>query len=154
MADMNRLSEELKEPAVTEIDTSIGTMRSNLPFLISLTPEERQSLPKLGDNRLALDEDAYTRMKQHPELRPAFVDEAELEKDWDLRAKLDRIRLALASLLSDVESTEMVLGSEMLTAYLAFYANAQEAAKRGVAGAQAVVDVLSKYFARRRRPAA
>ena len=48
----------------------------------------------------------------------------------------------------------MLLGSEMLQAYLAFYSTAKEGAKRGAPGAQAVVDVLSKYFARGGKPAA
>ena len=85
---------------------------------------------------------------------PAFVDVPELEKDRTLRVKLDDIRLALDALVNDIEGTEMVLGSEMLQVYLAFYSTAKEGAKRGAAGAQAVVDVLSKYFARPGRPPA
>ena len=154
MPNDNRISAELSAAAVTAIRDAIGVIRTNLPFLVSLNNDERRTLPKLGDNRLALDEDAHALMGGHPDFVPAFVNLPELEKDRALRAKLDDIRLALEGLHNDVEGTEMVLGSEMLMAYLAFYANAQQGAKRGAAGSQAVVSVLGKYFARTAKPAA
>jgi hypothetical protein len=58
------------------------------------------------------------------------------------------IRLNLNSLCNEIDDTELVLGHEMFKAYLAFYSNAQQAAARGVAGAQSVVDTLAPYFAR------
>jgi hypothetical protein len=151
MSNDNRISAELTPAAVTSIQNSVGSVRAQLPFLVSLSNDERRQLPKLGDNRLALDEDGWTLMNNHPSLVPGYVDLAELAKDRVLRAKLDEVRLSLQALLNDIEGTEMVLGSEMLMAYLAFYANAQQGAKRGVPGAQAIVDVLSKYFARKPR---
>lgn len=148
MADDNRISAALTSASVTAIQEAIQTIRTKLPFLLSLTNEERRKLPKLGDNRLALDEDAHALMLAHPDFVPAFFSLEELEKDRALRSQLDGIRLSLESLLNDVEGTEMELGSEMLLAYLAFYASAQQGAKRGVTSGQAVLDVLSKYFAR------
>ena len=148
MANDNRISAELTAGALTAIQGAIATIRTNLPFLISLTNAERRTLPKLGDNRLALDEDAHALMASHPDFVPAFVSQPELEKDRVLRGQIDTIRLELEALHNDVEGTEMVLGSEMLMAYLAFYANAQQGAKRGAAGGQAVLDILGKHFAR------
>jgi hypothetical protein len=151
MPDDNRISAELAASALTTIQQAVQTIRTNMPFLLSLTNEERRSLPKLGDNRLALDEDASALMGQHPQFIPAFVDMAELAKDRALRIQVDTVRLSLEALLTDIEGTEMVLGSEMLMVFLAYYANAKEGAKRGVAGAQTVVDTLGKYFARSSR---
>jgi len=154
MPNDNRISAELSAAAMAAIREAIAVIRANLPFLISLNNDERRTLPKLGDNRLALDEDAHTLMVGHPDFVPAFVSLPELEKDRALRAKLDDIRLALEGLHNDVEGTEMVIGSEMLMAYLAFYANAQQGTKRGVPGSQNIVSVLGKYFARSAKPAA
>jgi hypothetical protein len=148
MADDNRISAELTSVSVAAIHDAIQTIRAELPFLLSLTNDERRTLPKLGDNRLALDEDAHALMVAHPDFVPPFVSMEELEKDRVLRSQLDGIRLSLESLLNDVEGTEMELGSEMLLVYLAFYASAQQGAKRGVTSGQAVLDVLGKYFAR------
>ena len=148
MADDNRIAATLSDASLTAVLEAIQTIRTQLPFLISLTNAERRALPKLGDNRLALDEDANTLMKDYPDFVPVYVDPEELAKDRKLRAQVDQIRVALETLHNDVAGTEMVLGSEMLMAYLAFYANAQQAAKRGVSGGQSVVNSLAKFFAR------
>jgi hypothetical protein len=142
------ISAEMTAAAVTAINGAIATIRTNLPFLISLTNAERRSKAKLGDGRVALDEDAYPLMAQNPTLIPMFILLEEVTKDRILRSQLDVIRLSLTSLGSDIDDTELVLGHEMFKAYLAFYSNAQQAAVRGVAGAQTVVDTLAPYFAR------
>lgn len=148
MPSDNTISAEMTEAAVLAVNNAIDTIRANMPFLASLTNAERRTKSKLGDGRVALDEDAYTLMGQNPALIPAFIVMEEVTKDRNLRTQVDGIRLRLSSLCSDVDDTELVLGHEMLKAYLAFYANAQQATARGVTGAQTVVEVLSPYFAR------
>lgn len=148
MPSDNLISAEMTAAAITAVNNAIATIRTNLPFLVSLTNAERRSKAKLGDGRVALDEDAYPLMAQNPALLPVFVVLAEVTKDRTLRSQLDSIRLSLNSLCSEVDDTELVLGHEMFKAYLAFYSNAQQAAARGVAGAQTVVDTLAPYFAR------
>lgn len=93
-------------------------------------------------------------MAQNPSLIPMFVVLEEVTKDRTLRSQLDAIRLSLNSLCNEIDDTELVLGHEMFKAYLAFYSNAQQAAARGVAGAQTVVDTLAPCFARPSRAAA
>ena len=66
MPNDNRISAELSAAAVTAIREAIAVIRTNLPFLVSLNNDERRTLPKLGDNRLALDEDAHALMGGHP----------------------------------------------------------------------------------------
>lgn len=144
----NRISTVLSAADLSAAEAAITNLRQKLPFLISLTADDRAKLLKLGDGRLALDEDAHTLMEDHPTLVPGYVDKAELEKDRTLRLQLDGLRLGVKALLDDIESTEMQLGAEMLQTYLGFYSNAKEAEKRGVPAAKTVVEVLSKYFSR------
>ena len=92
--------------AVTAVRDAIAVIRTNLPFLVNLSDDERRTRPKLGDNRLALVEDAHMLMGAHPDDVPAFVSLPELERDRALRAQLDDIRLALEALHGDVEGTE------------------------------------------------
>jgi hypothetical protein len=148
MPESNRISATLLAAAITAINGAIATIRTNLPFLLSLTIDERKALPKLGDGRVALLEDAYPLMLENPDLVPTYVDIAEVTKDHDLRNALDPILNSIGTLFQDVEDTEIIVGSELYNAIRGFYLNCQEAAKRGVATAQAVVNVLSKYFAR------
>lgn len=152
MPESNRISATLVTAAITAINGAITTIRTNLPFLLSLTIDERKRLPKLGDGRVALLEDALPLMVAHPDLVPTYMEIAEVTKDRDLRNALDPIFNSLATLCQDVEDTEILVGSELYNAIRGFYLNCQEAAKRGATTAQAVVDVLSKYFARPGRP--
>lgn len=149
----NRITAELSTADLSAAEASLSSVRQKLPFLISLTNGDRAKLLKLGDGRLALDEDAHALMEDHPTLVPGYVDMAELEKDRTLRQQLDGLRLAVKALQDDIESTEMQLGAEMLQVYLGFYSTAKEAEKRGVPAAKTVVEVLSKYFSRSQRPA-
>jgi hypothetical protein len=87
-------------------------------------------------------------MLANPDLVPSYLDIAEVTKDRDLRNVMDPILNSIATLAQDVEDTETIVGSEIYNAIRGFYLNCQEAAKRGVTTAQAVVDVLAKYFAR------
>ena len=50
MPDDNRISAELTAAAVTAVEGAIATIRTNLPFLISLTNDERRRgrLRKVG----------------------------------------------------------------------------------------------------------
>ena len=153
MSDNNRISATVSAAALASIQADIADIRAKLPFLISLTPAERRTIAKLGDGRIALDEDCSQLMEQNPQFIPSYIELAEVDKDRALRSVLDSIRLSLEALHNDVESTEIVVGSELYNAYLAYYANAREAAKRAVASAQSVVNNLSKYFARPGRPA-
>ncbi|MEO7098046.1 MAG: hypothetical protein ABI162_01705 [Luteolibacter sp.] len=148
MSNNNRISAVLTAADLASAEASLDSVRPKLPFLISLTSDARSKLLKLGDGRVALDEDAHALMQDHPTLVPSYIDKVELEKDRTLRQQLDGLRLSVQALLDDIESTEMQLGAEMLQVYLGFYSNAKEAEKRGIPAAKTVVDVLGKYFAR------
>ena len=152
MSESNRISATLLAAAITAINGAIATIRTNLPFLLSLTPDERKRLPKLGDGRVALLEDALPLMVANPDLVPSYIAIAEVTKDGDLRDALDPILNSIATLCQDVEDTETIVGSELYDAIRAFYLNCKEAAKRGATTAQSIVDVLAKYFARPGRP--
>ena len=84
MPNDNRISAELSAAAVTAIQDAIAVIRTNLPFLISLTNDERRTLPRLEDNRLALDEDAHALMGRHPEFvsLPSWKRTGHCERNW------------------------------------------------------------------------
>lgn len=49
----NRVSATLSEADQQAVLAAIETIRQKLPFLIDLTPEQRRSLPKMGDKGFA-----------------------------------------------------------------------------------------------------
>ena len=146
MPDDNRISAQLTDANKAAVLQKIGEIRALLPFLLNLTPDERQTLPKLGDKTLGFDEKCASHMAQNPKLVPGFVDAAELEKDRALRTPLSDVVRELDSLTQAVDDTVTLVGHEIYMAELAFYQNVRQAAKRGVSGAQAIYDDLKDRF--------
>lgn len=142
----NRLSAQLEAGAIDTILQALTAVRAQLPFLVTLTPQERKELPKLGEKTVGFDEKCVSYMQSNPELLPGFVDIAEVQKDRDLRTQLLRFAADLQSLAQQVDDSLTVLGSEILMADLAYYQSAREAARRGRPGAQGIYEDLRSRF--------
>ena len=146
MPNDNRISAVLAPADKAAILQKITDIRALLPFLLNLTVQERKELFKLGDKGLGFDDKCRTYMANNSTLVPAFVTVAEVDKDRTLRTALLDLQRELASLLEAVDDTALVLGSEILMADLSFYANVRQAAKRGIPGAQTILDDLRERF--------
>jgi hypothetical protein len=116
MPDDNRISTQLSDANRAAILQKIGEIRALLPFLVSLTPEERQTLPKLGDRTLAFDEKCRTYMASNPRLVPGFVEAAEVEKDRTLRVPLGEVARELEALAQAMGDTVLRVGHEIYMA--------------------------------------
>jgi hypothetical protein len=146
MPDGNRISAALSDADKTAILQKITEIRTLLPFLVNLTPDERQTLPKLGEKTLGFDEKCAGYMAANPKLVPGFVEVDELAKDRALRSPLAEVVRELDALTQSVDDTVTLVGHEIYMAELAFYQNVRQAAKRGISGAQPVYDDLKDRF--------
>ena len=153
MPNDNRISAVLTDANVDEILAGLDTIKSFLPFLVNLTPEERRSLPSMGTARAGMDTDFINAMTMHPELVPSFVNMTEVGKDKELRRQVDRLIGPFAEFCEALTDTRALTAGDSMMAYLSFYANCKEAAKRNVPGADTVVSNLAKYFPRGPRTA-
>lgn len=99
----NRISATLSDADQQAVMTAINTIRQKLPFLIDLSPEERQSLPKMGDKRRAFVEQALDVATQNEDILPRSFDVEEMRKDVELVAALAPIITALAQLQELIE---------------------------------------------------
>lgn len=137
-------------PAKTLADAlkAIRDARAALaPYLVSLTPEERAALPKMGDKSLAFVTKAAELAQALPTLMPQYLDVPGLTVDADTNADLLPLYLELSSLTTDVESTRMEAGSEGYTAALVAYGALKTAASLNQPGAQSAVAQLETRFA-------
>lgn len=116
-------------------------------YLISLTPEERQSLPKMGDKSLAFVTKAAEYAQSLPKLMPSYLDVPGFLADASVSADLLELFLELDGFTADVESTRMEAGSEGYTSALMAFNALKDAAQAKQPGAQAAVDVLQVRFA-------
>lgn len=120
-----------------------------LPFLVKLANDEKKGITTIGTEREAMDETFGREMAAHPELVESFVDHAELERDHALRADLQEILQALREFCEALDDTTHVAGSDVLLAYLAFYASVKQALERGVAGTDTLEENLDRFFPKR-----
>ena len=116
------------------------------PYTISLTPEERREILKLGDKTLAFGEKAFDYAKANPMLVPPYLDMGMFENDMKDTTGL-RVLLATVQQLSmAIDDTIMVAGSEAYTASLTFYNAVKVAANQNVPGAKAIYNELKERF--------
>jgi len=144
----NRISATLSPTDKTTILTKLGEISALLPFLLNLTAEEKSSLPKMSAIRDGMDEAFSQEMTAHPEMVPNFVDMTEVAKDRALRTALRDLHQQMCALCEGLEDTLTAAGVDTYLAYLSFYNNVKQAAKRNVPGANTVLDNLKRFFPR------
>jgi hypothetical protein len=144
----NRISAELTAPNKASILAKINEIKALLPFLLNLTVEEKSSLPKMATFRDGMDEAFSMEMMANPGLVPSFVNMTELGKDRALRSALRDIFQQLGPLCEGVDDTLTAAGVDTYLAYLSFYNNVKQAAKRNVPGANTIYDNLKRFFPR------
>lgn len=140
------------DATITTIDRdkvlqNIAEIKMLLPFLIDLSPEDRQSLPKMGDKSRAFVANSLQLAEHDDQYLPRSFDVPEFRRDVELAETLYPISVALRQLSEYVDDTYIQVGSEAYTAALVVY----QSAKRNGKGAalDALLDALGQRFARK-----
>ena len=148
MANDNKISASISAQDMTDIMAAFATIKAKLPFLVNLTTQERRSLPTVGTERGGMMESFDSEMGLHPELVPTFVDVPELNIDRALYTQLETLKSCAREICEGIEDTQQVVGSDIYLAYLSFYNNVKQAAKRAIVGADAIYQNLRRFFPR------
>ena len=143
----NRISAKLSNTDQEAVLEAINTIRQKLPFLLDLTPEERRSLPRMGDKSRAFVAQALIVAEQNEDMLPRSFDVAEMRKDVELVQMLEPLLPAIAQLEELIEDTYVAVGSEAYAAALAVYTYAKASGKG--AALDKLLDALGQRFARR-----
>lgn len=142
----NRVSATLTTEQIADVKAALQKVRDTLPFLIGLTNDERQSLPKMSKVNRGFTDDAINAISNNAAMFPAYLDVAELRKDLQLYDQLDEL-VALANQACELlRDTQMLAGSEAYATALTGYKLVAAAATSGVPGAKTVYDTLKKRF--------
>lgn len=147
----NQFSTTLSQKDRDEVMAAIATIKEKLPFLIDLTPEQRQSLLKMGDKSRAFVSKALEVATQNPDFLPRNFDLAEMRKDVQLFEQLYPIVLSLSQLQDLVDDTCLAVGSEAFAAALQVY-NYAKASGEG-SGLDTLIEDMGQRFARKSRKA-
>ena len=152
MANDNRISVTLTAAQKTAIETAVdGLVAAFEGILINLTPEERQSLPRISDKTLAFDQKCADYMVQRPDLVPSYLDLAEMAIDRQFVADLKPCLQRLAPICEALDDTIMLANSDNYVGSLGLYQNVRQAARRGVPGTDTIYNDLKSRFPGRPR---
>jgi hypothetical protein len=149
MSTPNRISAVLASTAVTNILNAIATIRTNLPFLLNLTEEERRDLVKAGQKSQAVVGLGVIFAQQHPEALPANFNVIEFAKDNDLLTPLQTVAAAVSQLDEDVQDTLLALTNDLMLEFLDLYAIAKANNRDG--RYDSFINSVAPRFARARR---
>jgi hypothetical protein len=113
-----------------QIKAALQTIQKKLPFLITLSTEERRRLFKMGDKSLAFVNNSLTAAQSNPDILPASFDIQEFVRDYQLAATLTELLIALRQLSEQVDDTLLAVGSEAMSSSLTVYDYVKTAAKK------------------------
>lgn len=143
-----KLSEEEKSDVNNAIQTLVSILESKL---ITLTPEERMEMPKMGDKTVAFVEKAIEYAQEYPQYMPAFIDVPETELDFNAVKDIRVIFNQLQRLTSELNDSMILAGSEAYSSTLSVYKVLKNAADMGQPGAENAARELVSRFPRGKR---
>jgi len=140
-ADGSEMPARDLESAIAELDR----IRELLPFLVTVTPEQREQMtlpPDFAD----FDAACARAMAAHPEFLPPGVSLAELEEKRAQLARLKRVTQEIGALRQSISDTLLVADSAAWPDELAFFRHVREMARSGQTQAKAAIDDLRRRF--------
>ena len=130
---------------IQEIKAALQTVQKKLPFLVTLSPEERRKLLKMGDKSLAFVKNSVSAAQSNRDILPASFDVEELVRDYELATTLTELLTSMRQLTEQVDDTLLAVGSEAMTSSLTVYDYVKTAAKK-TPGLKTVAEQLGERF--------
>lgn len=135
----------LTDAELQEIKQAIATIQQKLPFLITLSAEERKRLYKMGDKRLAFVQNSLSAAQSNRNILPASFDLEGFANDYRLASNLSELLMLLRQLTEQVDDTLMAVSSEAMSSSLTVYDYVKTAAKK-TPGLKAIAEQLGSLF--------
>ena len=117
----NLISLNLTAQDLADLDGALETMRRVFASLVTLQPQQRRDLMKMGDKSEVFCRQTLTLLTANPQIVPPNLGLAEAQADL---AALDQLRprlMVLRQLLEKADDTEMALGSDIIGVALEGY---------------------------------
>lgn len=130
---------------VKAIKDAFAVVLEKLPFLVTLTAEERKSTFKTGPDRLSFVTTCATAAEANPTIFPASFDTAAFQKDVALFAVLTELGALVDSIASQIDDTRVAVGGEAMQQSSLVYKYVQTAAKT-MPGLKPLTEQLGQQF--------
>jgi len=143
----NKINFSIPEEVIADIISKLTDVTNIVkPYMIALTPDERQAIPKMSDGTLPFVQKCLSYCQSNPEFAPPFIDFEGLASDMKVYEQLLPIYRLVFQLENKLNDTTMQAGAESYASSLAYYNSVKFAARMDAPGAKAIADDLSKRF--------
>lgn len=124
------ISAKLYGSSLQRIRSSIDQIHQELPFLITLSEEEKRKLSKIDETTIDFVVKALESSEARPELVPPYIEVAELRKDLVLANDLANILTQIRKLERAINDTAVAVGNKAYQSSLAYYNSVRRQASR------------------------
>jgi hypothetical protein len=139
------ISASLPEADLQAVKDAFAAVVQKMPFLVNLTPSERQSIVKTGPDRLSFVQNASAAARNNPTIFPPSFDAQGFQSDVELFAALTELATLAASVASQIDDTRLAVGGEAMRQATQVYNYVREAAKT-TPGLKPVAEQLGERF--------
>ncbi len=147
MAD-NQVTAIPPEVIAQALDLSNQITTLLTPYMEALTPDEKHGILKMGDKTIAFVSKALSYAESAPQFAPGYMNTKDLNDDVAAVSGLTSIEQPLKNLVTQLDDTITIAGSEAYTVALMYYNSVKEGARRNMPGAKAIYDDLKVRFAK------
>ena len=145
----NKINFSIPEEVIADIISKLTDFTNIVkPYMIALTPDERQAIQKMSDGTLPFVQKCLSYCQSNPEFAPPFIDFEGLASDMKVYEQLLPIYRLVFQLENKLNDTTMQAGAESFVSARSYYNSVKYAAHLDAPGAKAIADDLSKRFAR------
>ena len=145
MSKSNKISAVFTVGEKATVLAKIADVKVQLPFLITLTVEERKKLRKMGPKSVAYVQQCVAGAKAFPDELKKNFNTPEMEKDFNLISNLLDVQVECQALLELINDTMMAGGIDAMQASDEVYDSLKSSAKTN-ANVKEMVKLISERF--------
>ena len=147
MALDNLITIEFSAEDLQKIDDSLTAIETVIADkVIALQNEERSRYGRVGENTQNWISKINGHMNSKPEMVPPFIDTTEFGQDLAARMSIMPRVARLNAIVTGLEDTAILLGTDLYNAAIAYYGNIKIMTKQDVPGAKPIFEDLSQQF--------
>jgi len=146
----NLISAQLNSEAIAEIQQHLDGIKAKMPFLLSLSAEEKVTLLVLGNVYKPLVDKAGEAVEHYPQILSGTFDINEFKQDFELLKAFETVVRQVRDLATTIEDTNIAIGSDLLSASFEVYGEVQKH-KNSVPGLAALADEMKAFFPKKRQ---
>lgn len=143
----NRIHQVIPKQDIAAINDAIKVLEEKLsPHLKTLTTDDRRKLPKMGSSNQPFVRKTLEYTKSDSQFLPVYVEQEQLEVDVNSVEVMNSFYRPLSQIISGLNDSLLLAGSEALQAALGYYQSVKQAAKMNIPDAKVIYEDLSQRF--------